>query len=290
MSSDEPTIGTTNPRRRILWLVVGHVMVGPMIAFVTCLAGWYPTVWRAAFIGVLFSQTSLLGIWVSLGASSWWRKLIGVVVGVSYLGLLLEFDPVDLDLETYTVVVLPTTCVVMPLLVVRFFRIALRLDSSPAGSMGRIQFSIRHLMILTLAVACLLAIGQSVERFAIRLDETLFGAALNQLDELVYEWLLPAVLGVLGVLPLWFVLATKQPVVFSVGLVFVGACAGYPVGRFYGDPKIIAMAVTATEMMAVVVSLLVVRSCGYRLVRLPARRISVAPDRQDRSGSEEKTA
>lgn len=288
MSSDEPTTGTTNSR--ILWLVLAHVLVGPLMPFVTHFAGWSPPLWKAAFLGVLFGQTSLLGIWGGLGASSWWRRLIGVVVGVSFLGLLLEFDPFELDLETYTVVVLPTTCVVMPLLVVRFFRIALRLDSSPFGSMGRIQFSIRHLMVLTLAVACLLAIGQSVERSAIRIDETPDGVVWDQLDELVYEWLWPAVLGVLGVLPLWFVLATKQPVVFSVGLVFVGACAGYPVGRFYGDAEMLVMAVTITEVVAVVVSLPVVRSCGYRLVRLPARRISVAFDHQVRSVSEEKSA
>jgi hypothetical protein len=288
MSSTEPTLPPMNPRRRILWLVVAHIVAGLTGAIAAYFSS--PDFLRAAFVGIVFSQTSLLGIWGGLGTNPWWSRLIGVVVGVSYLGLLLEFDPFGLDLETYTVVVLPTTCVVMPLLVVRFFRIALRLDSSPVVSMGRIQFSIRHLMVLTLAVACLLAIGHSVERFAIRIDETPDGVVWNQLDELVYEWLWPAVLGVLGVLPLWFVLATKQPVVFSVGLVFVGACAGYPVGRFYGDSKILAMAVTVTEMMAVVVSLLVVRSCGYRLVRLPARRVSVVPDRQDRSGSEENSA
>ena len=39
MSSDEPTTGTTNPRRRILWLVVAHVVVGLMGAFVAYFAG-----------------------------------------------------------------------------------------------------------------------------------------------------------------------------------------------------------------------------------------------------------
>jgi hypothetical protein len=62
------------------------------------------------------------------------------------------------------------------------------------------------------------------------------------------------------------------PCPYSIGLVAVGACAGYCFARISNDgDEGIWMTATATEAMAVVVSLLVVRSCGYRLVRLPAR-------------------
>ena len=53
------------------------------------------------------------------------------------------------------------------------------------------------------------------------------------------------------------------------GLVAVGACAGYCLARAYQDDIGIYMTATATESLVMVVSLLVVRSCGYRLVRLP---------------------
>ena len=70
MSSDEPTTGTTNPRRRILWLVVAHVVVGLIGALVAYFAGRDPTLRGAAFVGIVFSQTSLLGIWGGLGTKS----------------------------------------------------------------------------------------------------------------------------------------------------------------------------------------------------------------------------
>ncbi len=75
--------------------------------------------------------------------------------------------------------------------------------------------------------------------------------------------------GEVGVLPVWFVLATNQPVLYSVGLVAVGACAGYCFARIAGSAwEEGYMTITATQATAVAVSLLVVRSCGYRLVRL----------------------
>ena len=257
-STDEPTSGTTNPRRRLLWLVVAHVVVGLMGAFVSNLAGRSPTLRGVLFLGLVFSQTSLLGIWGGLGSSPWWGRLIGVVVGVGYLVPLLGFGISERNPATFFVVALATTFVAMPLLFVRFFKVAVLLDFSPA--VGRIQFSIRHLMVLTFVVACLITIGKWVQ------PHLLHGERVFQL------LLFAATFSVVGVLPVWFVLATKQPVLYSVGLVAVGACAGYCLARFFHDDASIWMTATVTEAMAVVISLLVVRSCGYRLVRLPSRR------------------
>jgi len=260
MSSDGPTTGTTNPRRRILWLVVGHVVVGLIGAFVAYFPG-PDLVRRAAFVGIVASQTSLLGIWVGFGSDPWWKTLIGIVLGVGYLGILLGTGRSGLAPESFVIVALDTTFVAMPLLIARFFRVAVRLDCSPAGSLGRIQFTIRHLMILTFVVACLTTVGKWVQpylphggvRFELLLGTVMFGSV--------------------GVLPVWFVLATKQPVLYSVGLVAVGAGAGYCLAKISrAGNEGIWMTAAASEAMAVVASLLVVRSCGYRLVRLPPRR------------------
>ena len=78
-------------------------------------------------------------------------------------------------------------------------------------------------MVLTFVVACVGTIGKWAEphlphgRMLIRL--LLFGVTF----------------GVIGVLPVWFVLATKRSVLFGFGWVAVGACAGYCLARAYQD-------------------------------------------------------
>ncbi|MHB0958258.1 MAG: hypothetical protein ACYC0X_12330 [Pirellulaceae bacterium] len=187
------------------------------------------------------------------------KRLIGVVTGVICLILMLGIGVHEMSFVTFTLVVVATLCVLIPLLIVRCFRVVIHLDSSSAPAAGRIQFSIRHLMILNFLVACLVSIGKLVQPHLSR-------------GHVSFHLLLLALLfGVVGILPVWFTLATKRPTFYGLGLVAVGVGAGYCFGwKAFGDEKLWATA-TATEAVAVVVSLLVVRSCGYRLVRLPSR-------------------
>ena len=153
-----------------------------------------------------------------------------------------------------------TSFVAIPLLIVRFFRIAIRLDDSPVASVGRIQFSIRHLMILTFVIACLISIGKLVQPL-------LFHGQIIDL---------------FSVLPLRLASSASFPCGLSWqrnGLPFSASAwwrwepvSGYCLGLGYSGTETLSMTVTATEALSVVVSLLVVRSCGYRLVRLPRQR------------------
>ena len=190
--------------------------------------------------------------------SPWWKKLIGVVIGISYLFPLLGIGIDDVGSVTFIFVVMATSFVAMPLLILRLFRVAIHLASVSAPPTGRIQFSIRHLMILTFVIACLISIGKLVQPYLSP------GPMIFQLLQIALTY------SVVGVLPVWFVLATKRPVIFSVGLVAVGACAGYCLGRRFLGSEEVYMTAAAVEAIAVVLSLLVVRSCGYRLVRLPS--------------------
>ena len=239
-----------------------HVVGGLIPAFVAYVAGPGPSLRGAFFIGIVFSQASLLGIWTGLGSSPWWRRLLGVVLGIGYLGVLLGVCFSRLDSGTFLVVAVATTFMTtLLMLIMRLLKVAIHLGSLPVASTGRIQFSIRQLMILTFVVACLITIGKWVQPYFTH-------------GEILFPVLLMAVMfGLVGVFPVWFVLATKQPLLYSVGLVAVGACAGYCFARIStaAGNEGIWMTVMATEAMAVVVSLLVVRSCGYRLVRLPPR-------------------
>jgi hypothetical protein len=123
---------------------------------------------------------------------------------------------------------------------------------------------IRHLMLLTFVVACMASIGRLMQpRFP-------------RINVVVHLLLFTLTVGVIGIMPVWFVWNSKRPILYSIGWFVVAACTGccFAVAQpFYDQHSIIWTTVaTTTEAFAVVVSLLVVRSCGYRLVRLPSRR------------------
>jgi ribosomal protein S18 acetylase RimI-like enzyme len=61
----------------------------------------------------------------------------------------------------------------------------------------------------------------------------------------------------------------EREIPYSIGFVIVAAVAGYYIGLAYSEVDGVWMIVTATEAVTVILSLLVVRLCGYRLVRLP---------------------
>ena len=258
-SHEKPTSGPTHSHLKMLWLFVGHIAVGLTGAFVTWLAGPSPTVWGYAFFGIVFGQTSLLGIWGGLGTNRWWIRLIGVVVGIGYLFPLLGIGIHELNGASLFVVLIATMFVTLVFLFVRFFRVAIHLDSRPVASTGHIQFSIRHLMILTFVIACLITIGRAVQPFFPH-------------GEIRFVLLLLSVTGaIVGIFPVWFILATKRPVLYGVGLVAVGTSAGYCIGQVGMFDDLRWMITTGMEAMVVAISLLAIRSCGYRLMRLPPR-------------------
>lgn len=258
MSPDAPTSAILHPRWRIFGLVVVHIVVGLVGAYFAYSAGGYQTFWQGAFVGLMLSQTILPGIWGSLSTSPWWKRVIGMVSGVSYLVPVLGIGINEVSIDTFVVVILVTSFVAIPLLIVRFFRIAIRQDAFPVASAGRIQFSIRHIMILTIVVACLITIGKLVQPHPFR-------------GQTIDLCLMALTFGVVGILPVWFVLATNWPTIFSIGVVAVGAGTGYCYGWLFRVEVVFWMTASATEALSVVVSLLVVRSCGYRLVRLPKK-------------------
>lgn len=250
MSSPEPAL----PRLKLFGLIVAHLVVAHVGTVVAFAAGRSPTVWGGALIGIVFGQLSLLGMWVSLGARAWWQRVIGVFFGAAYLTLLLGAGIHEMNAQTLFVVVSAVTLVITPLSIARFFRVAVRLDSSPAGSLGRLQFTLRHLLILTFVVACLLAAGKCLRVLT-----------LGFADELL---LFGVTFGLVGVMPIWFILATKRPLVYSAGVVLVAAFAGYYLGLLNRHEAILWITATTAESMAVVASLLAIRLWGYRLVWL----------------------
>jgi len=262
MSSDEPTTGTTNSRRRIFQLVVGHVVVGLIAAsLVAYFAPRGPTQRGAAFIGIVFSQTSLLGIWGGLGTNPWWSRLIGVVVGGGFLGLRLGVGVGHPDWEvSYFIVSVGIALITGMLLVIRCFRVRICVATVDQAAARRIQFTIRQLLVLTFAVACLVSLGKWLAPHLLNVNEPLMLTLIG------------LILATVGLLSVWPALGARHPVLPSLIVIVVAAGVGFCFAQFLpgppGDMASFWMTITAVEALVLVASLVVVRSCGYRLVRL----------------------
>jgi hypothetical protein len=256
MSPDTPTSAIPHPRWRILGLIVVHIIVGLMGADIAYASRRGPTLYAAAFIGLIFSQTSLLGICGSLGESQLWRRFIAVAVGIGYLSLLLGIGMEESYSVAFSLVVAATSFVAMPLLIARAMQIGIHLNRSPTEPLRRLQFSIRHLLVLMIVVACVISVGKVLQNY------------LDDMETFVLLLSLAFSSSVVGVLPVWCVLGTNGRILYRIGLLVLGACPGFCLGLMF-DSVFYLTSVMVIETAAVVVSLLVVRSCGYRLVRLP---------------------
>jgi hypothetical protein len=256
MQTDKSTSRTSSPRARMFRLAGVHIVVGLLLGAITAATEPGPHLLLASFIGLVFSQTSLLGIWGGSGTNRWWIRLVGVLVGVGYLGPQFGICIDDPGRETILIVAFATLIVSAVLLVVRCFGLRTRLDSDQKTSATEMQFSIRHLMILTLVVACLLALAKWQQRHLDLDDWPLLAAIATPF-------------ATVGLVAAWAVLGAKRPLIGVPVLFAVAVGAGYGLEKSFGPGPGLTLWMTATltEALSLTVSLLVVRSCGYRLRR-----------------------
>ncbi len=258
MPADTPRSAIPHPRWPIFGLVVVHIVAGWMGGYFAYYEGGEPTLTTIAFFGLVLSQTSLLGIWGSLGESQLWKRMIAVAVGTSYLSLLLGIGMEESYSVNFSLVVAATSFVTMPLLIARAMQIGIHLNRSPTEPLRRLQFSIRHLLVLMIVVACVISAGRVIQ---------------NNLDDMETFVLLLSIAfasSVVGVLSVWCVLGTKGRILYRIGLLVLGVCPGFCLGLLVDD-VVYSTSVMVAETVAVVVTLLLVRSWGYRLVRLPKK-------------------
>jgi hypothetical protein len=83
------------------------------------------------------------------------------------------------------------------------------------------------------------------------------------------------VYAVIAIIPLWCVLASKRPAVYALCVVAGEAYLAFVLVHMADpnyDEDVMAMIFAATQAMCVVVTLLVIRSWGYRLMPMRSRR------------------
>ena len=255
VNEDDPEVF----RRRVmmLCLIGAHLLFGLALGAVVRLGDHsnLPSVPLAFFVGLVFAQASLLGVWSGLAAGPWWLRLIVLGVGSGCLGIGVGIAIGEADWETFFIFAFTSVTVTAVLTVFRCIRFRIGLPTSECNDRTELQFSIRHLLILTVVVAVMLAVGRNLK------------FSLSDIGEVPFLVILASAYALVGVLSPWAILGGRLVVVRGMFLLAVATGAGWGVGQMVSFAVVYWIGMALTEGVLLVASLLVVRSCGYRLMR-----------------------
>ncbi len=221
------------------------------------------------FFALALCQALLLSLWGAASHATLWIRLAALVAGAVYLEALFPSDLRREFLGTSAITIVVTTAT---LLVMRWVGVSLTRqddsDQSARQDPEGLRFSIRGMMIFTAAVALLCAGARALQESATRPFL------------LILVWALCFV--AVGLVSLWAVLGDSQPlrrgpVVFflspALGAFFAFAANAHKAGWIY---IVLTMLLYPLALLA---SLLVVRSRGYRLIRRAVPTTSPPDDR-----------
>ena len=239
---------------RVLALLVVHCVGGILSAV---LSANRPAVSSAILIALVLSQSSLLGMWGGLGHSHWMIRLLLVLVSTVYLYAELGLGIGELDWEIYFLVALATFLVGFVCWIIRLVRAVLRTDVHVlANTREGLQFSIRHLMQLTIVVACLMTIGK------------LLAPSVRGLDSMAQLSTLGLCYAAVALTSIWAILGLGHPAFRSVFVILIAVAAGLAGGYVTDRGSHLGFWASTTVLQAAMLvgSLFVIRGMGYRLV------------------------
>ena len=258
MTANVSTLNS-NHRLAVCALLLGlHLLVGVVLGYIA--EEGAPNVILAVFAGVFFSQTSLVGFVVALVNLPSPPRLIAGIVGATYLSVLFG---ASLDAWLWSgillLVVLPIVGTTISSIVIRYWvgRLTCATDTARDLRGEGHQFSIRHLLILTLVVGCLLGAGRMVE------------PGFGDLGLIANFAGLSACFVAIGVTSIWATLGASH-LALRIAVVALLALAVSCIPTFlmrqgnYWDWMLMML----VKVACLLGSLLVLRLLGYRLLRL----------------------
>jgi hypothetical protein len=250
----------------IVALIAVHVAAAIVLAVLA--EDGEPTITLALFVGLTFCQTSLIGMWGGLGFSHWCVRFASVALGISLLALLFNWGLssqrflrwFEVDPQIVVLVALCTLATTCVMLVVRR-RTELRLvaaDAATAIALPRegLQFSILHLIVLTFVVASLTALGKWLHPYLANVDNFIHLATLGLCFVAV------------GLGAPWATLGSGSPMLRSGIVMAIALGAGFVpmlLNNFWHVG--FWLTVMLSEAGLLLLSLSVIRKCGFRLVR-----------------------
>ena len=236
------------------WWIV-ELFLAHMVALLTLIPFIEPgnTPWVILFVGLIFSQTSLLGFWAALGTNPFWQRVTGLVLGTAYLAFVMQFT--FREPELIVMVTISVLFVAGPLYAVRFWRGTLQHVGQVEVSERQeaLQFSIRNLLVLTLAVACTVTLFKFVT------------PVFNQWAAILSFSLAFVVVGLCGS---WSMLGTRHLALRAIAAIGLCVLTGWALGEFMGGPSgATCILMTTLQGGLFIGSLWIVRRAGYRLLR-----------------------
>jgi hypothetical protein len=216
-----------------------------------------PAVSSAVFLGFVFCQTGLLGIWSGVGTSPLRWRLMGLVAGAAYLARLLGRGIDETGVETTVLAVVPSLLVALATSMVRLFRGTIqRLGDDWHGKTEALQFGIRHLMMLTFVVALLTMGGKQL------------ASTVSGIDSITRIVVLALSFSAVNLASIWAMLGSGRPLTRSGFVVLTAALAGIVGGYVIdgtGSPSF-WLSSAVLQSLLLIGSLQVIRRAGYRFV------------------------
>lgn len=251
--------------QRVRWLIGVHFLLGCGSGAVAL--AWpgfdWPLLVQVGYLALVVSEAMLLGMWIGFSGQPWLVRAGGGLVGAAWL-YLLAFAPFPLKSLAEAIqlsgFMLPIPFVVaLAALGLRWWLTALRrADEWPAPAPGKDwQFTLGSLIGFMLAVSMLLALGKFLHNFD-RGSALVFVGVVCLIAVLAIGLLVWACLGIGRP-------AVRVPVA-TTGMFAIGMLVPY----YTADIELWRYLIWAGLMFAISVlmigTLLVLRSCGYRLV------------------------
>lgn len=262
--ASSPIARATSKRRSRFWLLLAaHFIVVPFFCIWSTVEGTVPFMLEFVLVipvfGTVLAQSSLLGVWVAFSQATWWKRLAGMVIGAIVLEIMLLFGAQD---DGFTLIAAMATGGIAAVFCLVRWRFA-DLRSFPNGEVlngqDGVQFSISGLMLFTLVVAAMI-IGAREMRENAPVGPSFFVVSI---------WSLCFVLT--GLAGAWAGLGLARPILRSLFVLLVAAALGglFAYGINIDDRRIYSYIIPMMLIHAgvLIASLLVVRSCGYRLLR-----------------------
>lgn len=213
-------------------------------------------------VSLALSDAGLLGLWGGMGKTRWWLRSGCIAVSMLCLApaiFMADIGRFELDGLNLLVVALPAMIVICFLLFLRK-RAGLLLTNSACTPEGPedIQFSLTHMLAMMAIIAAALAIRTGLQQI---------GYNLHILTLILYITLInfAALWGALGRSRTFLRLLIVVPAAFLIGLIFPILTSNRTRKVAIGEENELWSAIFGFQAIITAATLLVFRSCGWRL-------------------------